>query len=99
MMEHMAITRVYDAVIFGPPTAVLNSWKLWNSVAGDDGAGYRWRAEYLQNRYAAGRYRPYEDAIKPLRRKFLHLTAAAASLPAVLRVARAQSYSDAICLA
>jgi hypothetical protein len=45
MMEHMAITRVYDAVIFGPPTAVLNSWKLWNSVAGDDGAGYRWRAE------------------------------------------------------
>jgi 2-haloacid dehalogenase len=42
---------------------LLDSWTLWNSVAGSEAAGYRWRAEYLRNTYATGRYRPYEDLV------------------------------------
>jgi 2-haloalkanoic acid dehalogenase type II len=55
--------RVYDAVLFDLLTALLDSWKLWNSVAGGEAAGRRWRAEYLKNTYAAGRYRSYEDLV------------------------------------
>ena len=56
-------TRAYDAVLFDLLTALLDSWTLWNSVAGDAGAGGRWRAEYLRITYAAGGYRPYEDLV------------------------------------
>jgi 2-haloacid dehalogenase len=55
--------RAYDAVLFDLLTALLDSWKLWNSVAGGEAAGRRWRAEYLKNTYGAGRYRPYEDLV------------------------------------
>jgi 2-haloacid dehalogenase len=57
------MARVYDAVLFDLLTALLDSWKLWNSVAGSDAAGRRWRAEYLGRTYATGRYRPYEDLV------------------------------------
>lgn len=53
----------YDAVLFDLLTALLDSWTLWNEVAGSSEAGYRWRAEYLKNTYAAGRYRPYEELV------------------------------------
>ena len=56
-------TRVYDAVLFDLLTALLDSWTLWNRVAGDAAAGGRWRAEYLGITYAAGGYRPYEDLV------------------------------------
>jgi len=56
-------TRAYDAVLFDLLTALLDSWTLWNSVAGDEAAGRRWRAEYLKITYAAGGYRPYEDLV------------------------------------
>ncbi|WP_044539550.1 HAD-IA family hydrolase [Bradyrhizobium sp. LTSP885] len=56
-------TQTYDAVLFDLLTALLDSWTLWNEVAGSAEAGYRWRAEYLKNTYAAGRYRPYEDLV------------------------------------
>jgi 2-haloacid dehalogenase len=56
-------TRAYDAVLFDLLTALLDSWKLWNSVAGSEAAGGRWRAEYLKITYAAGPYRPYEDLV------------------------------------
>jgi 2-haloalkanoic acid dehalogenase type II len=56
-------TRAYDAVLFDLLTALLDSWKLWNSVAGSEDAGRRWRAEYLKNTYGAGRYRSYEDLV------------------------------------
>jgi 2-haloacid dehalogenase len=52
--------RRYDVVLFDLLTALLDSWSLWNDVAGDADAGRRWRAEYLRITYAAGRYRPYE---------------------------------------
>ena len=55
--------RPYDAVVFDLLTALLNSWALWNAVAGSDEDGLRWRKEYLALTYAAGRYRPYERII------------------------------------
>ena len=53
----------YDAVVFDLLTALLDSWALWNAVAGSDEDGLRWRKEYLALTYAAGRYRPYEQII------------------------------------
>lgn len=55
--------RCYDAVLFDLLTALLDSWSLWNSVAGGDDAGRRWRAEYLRITYHTGAYRPYEDLV------------------------------------
>jgi len=55
--------RPYDAVLFDLLTALLDSWTLWNSVAGSDEAGRLWRAEYLKITYGAGRYRPYEELV------------------------------------
>ncbi len=57
------MNRRYDAVLFDLLTALLDSWSLWNAVAGDDGAGRRWRAEYLRITYATGRYQPYEQLV------------------------------------
>jgi 2-haloalkanoic acid dehalogenase type II len=53
----------YDAVLFDLLTALLDSWSLWNSVAGNDEDGRRWRAAYLRATYEAGAYRPYEDLV------------------------------------
>jgi 2-haloacid dehalogenase len=62
----MAATDVntYDAVVFDLLTALLNSWKLWNEVAGSDEAGLRWRRKYLELTYGAGAYSPYEGIIE-----------------------------------
>jgi 2-haloalkanoic acid dehalogenase type II len=54
-------SRPYDAVLFDLLTGLLDSWTLWNGVAGSAEAGARWRAEYLRN--ATGAYRPYEDLV------------------------------------
>ena len=54
----------FDAVVFDLLTALLDSWTLWNRIAGSDDAGFRWRAEYLKLTYEAGRYRPYEGIIQ-----------------------------------
>jgi len=56
--------RLYDAVVFDLLTALLNSWKLWNSAAGSEEAGLRWRKAYLGLTYACGPYRPYEDLVR-----------------------------------
>ncbi|MGA8478200.1 MAG: HAD-IA family hydrolase [Chthoniobacterales bacterium] len=53
----------YQAVIFDLLSALLNSWKLWNEIAGSDEIGLQWRKRYIQLTYAAGRYRPYEGII------------------------------------
>lgn len=55
--------RAYDAVLFDLLTALLDSWTLWNSVAGNEAAGGSWRAEYLKITYGTGVYRPYEDLV------------------------------------
>jgi 2-haloacid dehalogenase len=53
----------YRAVLFDLLTALLDSWTLWNSVAGSEAAGRRWRAAYLELTYGCGRYEPYESLV------------------------------------
>lgn len=55
--------RRYDAVIFDVLTGLIDSWTLWNSVAGDEETGKRWRHHYLQLTYGIGDYQPYEDLV------------------------------------
>ena len=55
--------RRYDAVLFDLLTALLDSWTLWNDVAGGEAAGRRWRAAYLRRTYGTGAYRPYETLV------------------------------------
>jgi 2-haloalkanoic acid dehalogenase type II len=45
-------------------TALLNSWSLWNEVAGSERLGMDWRTRYLQVTYQAGSYRSYEGIIR-----------------------------------
>ncbi len=52
--------RRYDAVLFDLLTGLLDSWALWNRVAGNFADGRRWRAAYLRNTYRTGGYRAYE---------------------------------------
>jgi 2-haloalkanoic acid dehalogenase type II len=52
------------AILFDLLTGLIDSWTLWNSVAGGAEAGGRWRAAYLRNTYAEGRYRPYETLVR-----------------------------------
>jgi 2-haloalkanoic acid dehalogenase type II len=52
------------AVLFDLLTALLDSWTLWNRVAGSESAGRRWRARYLELTYGCGAYRPYEDLVR-----------------------------------
>lgn len=56
-------SRRYDAVLFDLLTALLDSWTLWNDVAGGAEAGRAWRAEYLRITYRTGSYRPYETLV------------------------------------
>ena len=53
----------FDAVLFDLLTALLDSWTLWNIVAGSPEDGRKWRAAYLRRTYAAGAYRPYEALV------------------------------------
>ena len=54
----------HDAVLFDLLTALLDSWTLWDSVAGSPEAGRRWRAAYLKLTYGCGAYRPYETLVR-----------------------------------
>ena len=56
----MRAERRFDAVLFDLLTALLDSWTLWNNVAGSAEAGGKWRAAYLRRTYQGGAYRPYE---------------------------------------
>jgi 2-haloalkanoic acid dehalogenase type II len=53
----------YRAVLFDLLTALIDSWTLWNAVAGSDVDGRRWRAAYLRRTYGCGDYRPYETLV------------------------------------
>ena len=57
------VDRRFDAVLFDLLTALLDSWTLWNNVAGNTEDGRRWRAAYLRRTYGAGAYRPYEQLV------------------------------------
>ena len=54
----------YDAVVFDLLTALLDSWSLWNKVAGSPEAGLKWRRRYLEITYGCGAYRPYEELVR-----------------------------------
>lgn len=54
----------YDAVVFDLLTALLDSWNLWNKVAGSPKAGLKWRRRYLEITYGCGAYRPYEALVR-----------------------------------
>lgn len=53
----------YAAVLFDLLTALLDSWTLWDDVAGGEQSGRRWRNEYLRLTYGTGAYRPYETLV------------------------------------
>jgi 2-haloacid dehalogenase len=53
----------YKAVLFDLLTGLLDSWTVWNRVAGSEAAGRRWRAAYLELTYGCGAYRPYESLV------------------------------------
>jgi 2-haloacid dehalogenase len=55
--------RRFDAVLFDLLTALLDSWTLWNNVAGSEEDGRSWRAAYLRQTYETGAYRPYETLV------------------------------------
>jgi 2-haloacid dehalogenase len=55
--------RNFDAVLFDLLTALLDSWTLWNIIAGAPEDGRRWRAAYLHRTYETGAYRPYETLV------------------------------------
>ena len=50
-------------MLFDLLTGLLDSWTLWNAVAGSEQAGRRWRAAYLAITYRTGRYQPYEELV------------------------------------
>lgn len=54
----------YDAVVFDLLTALIDSWTLWNDVAGNAEDGMHWRRRYLQITYGCGSYRPYETLVR-----------------------------------
>jgi 2-haloalkanoic acid dehalogenase type II len=57
-------TGRFDAVMFDLLTALLDSWTLWNAVAGSAERGLAWRRKYLDLTYCAGVYRPYETVVR-----------------------------------
>lgn len=68
------------AVLFDLLTALLDSWTLWNAVAGSEAAGRAWRAEYLRLTYGCGAYVPYEQLV----REAAHATGMPDSAPLAL---------------
>lgn len=53
----------FEGVLFDLLTGLLDSWSLWDAVAGGEAAGRAWRREYLALTYATGSYRPYETLV------------------------------------
>ncbi len=76
----------YDAVLFDLLTALLDSWSLWNAVAGDEQAGRKWREAYLAITYRTGSYVPYEELVAR--------AAESVGLPRRLGVELAAHYAD-----
>lgn len=60
-MTKVALPR---AVLFDLLTALLDSWTLWDAVAGSKETGRAWRAEYLRLTYGSNEYVAYEELIR-----------------------------------
>ena len=50
-------------ILFDLFSALLDSWSLWDDIAGGEGPGRRWRMEYLRRTYVTGGYVPYLDLV------------------------------------
>lgn len=50
-------------MLFDLLSALLDSWSLWDDIAGGEGPGRRWRMEYLERSYATGGYVPYLNLV------------------------------------
>ena len=62
--EAAGAQKRYDAVVFDLLTALIDSWTLWNAVAGSPADGLRWRRKYLELTYRQGAYHPYEAIVR-----------------------------------
>jgi len=51
--------HLYGAVLFDLLSALLDSWSLWDDVAGNSSLGRKWRMHYLDATAHTERYRPY----------------------------------------
>jgi 2-haloalkanoic acid dehalogenase type II len=49
----------FDAVLFDLLSALIDSWSLWDDVAGDSALGRQWRLHYLEAASHTKRYEPY----------------------------------------
>ena len=76
----------YAAVLFDLLTGLLDSWTVWNRVAGSEAAGRRWRAVYLELTYGCGEYQPYESLVR--------IAATRAGLPEALQGALERAWQD-----
>ncbi len=76
----------YSAVLFDLLTGLLDSWTLWNRVAGSEADGRRWRAVYLELTYGCGEYQPYESLVR--------IAATRARLPDSLGPALERAWED-----
>jgi len=52
------------AVLFDLLSALIDSWSLWDDIAGSEERGRRWRFEYLRLTYGTGAYVPYLDLVE-----------------------------------
>ncbi|MEO1201279.1 MAG: HAD-IA family hydrolase [Pseudomonadota bacterium] len=53
----------YRAVLFDLLSALIDSWRLWDDVAGGRKRGRRWRLRYLEQSYECEGYPAYETLI------------------------------------
>ena len=53
----------YDAIVFDLLTGLIDSWSLWNEIAGSELKGRDWRSRYLQITYNTFKYKNYEDLV------------------------------------
>jgi 2-haloalkanoic acid dehalogenase type II len=51
------------AVVFDLLSGLLDSWTLWDNVAGSKVNGRKWRLSYLELSYGVGAWRPYEHLV------------------------------------
>jgi len=54
----------FDAVLFDLLSGLLDSWSLWDRVAGGAERGRKWRLRYLELCYSAGDFRPFQALIE-----------------------------------
>jgi len=54
----------YEAVLFDLLSALIDSWSLFNAIAGGEQQGGIWRKAFLRRAYATGAYAPYESLLR-----------------------------------